>query len=192
MKRLGAVVSCAVIAAFLLTGCQGPAKTTNDPNMVVLLTDSKAFPKKLAGKWIEAENKWEITFEKNGTVSSILHPFGLVNIVPGKTTIVPLIDDGNANIQAGKCVVQYSHQTRELVIEINIDNMLWNKGKEILEGNSKDIIWGKVSDDGTTWEAQWQSFPKYFVTTEGYNKYELPMDEGGDDKGIIVFKKSNK
>lgn len=190
MKMLVTIISCAVIVA--LTGCRGPAKAINDPNMVILLIDSSTFPKHLSGKWINEENKWEITIEKDGAVSSILHPFGLVTIIPGKTTIIPLIDEGSANIQTGKCVVQYSGQTRELIIEVNIDNMRWDKGKEVIEGNVKDVLWGLVSEDGKLWDARWHSLSKYYVTTDGYNKYELPMDEGGDDRGIVIFKKTKK
>jgi len=192
MRILGAVISCAVIVLVFLSGCHWPTKSGQNPNMVIITTDSKPFPKELAGKWTSEKSKWEFTIEKDGAVSSILHPFGLVTIIPGKTTNVPLIDEGKAELKAGKCVVQYTQQSRELIIEVNIDQMKWKKSKEILEGSVKDILWGKVSDDGTMWEAQWQTFPKYIVTTEGYNKYELPMDEGGDDQGVVVFKKSNK
>jgi hypothetical protein len=187
MKTLGPVFLCAVIVA--LTGCHGPAKAINDPNMQVILIGTNKLPSQYVGRWVADREGWEINIEKDGRVSSIVHTIGRAPLINGHTTTVDLIENGKGTIRAGKWIVQYNDKTKELVVEINIDKFRFVKGQQIVEGSSQDIFMGTISKDNQHWVAAWTSFPKYYVTTEAYNYYELPRDEGSEDQGFLDFVK---
>ncbi|MBN2511413.1 MAG: hypothetical protein JXB18_00610 [Sedimentisphaerales bacterium] len=187
MKSLVAIISCAVIMA--LMGCHGPAKAINDPNMQVILIGTNKLPSQFVGKWAADREGWEINIEKDGRISSIIHTIGRAPMKNGHTTTVDLVDNGKGTIRAGKWIVQYNEKTKELVVEINIEKFQFVKGQQVVQGSSQDFFIGSLSKDNQHWVAAWTSFPKYYVTTEGYNDYQLPSDEGSEDQGFIDFVK---
>jgi len=100
-----------------------------------------------------------------------------------------LVDNGKGTIRAGKWIVQYNEKTKELVVEINLEKFQFVKGQQVVQGSSQDFFIGSLSKDNQHWTAAWTSFPKYYVTTEGYNDYQLPSDEGSEDQGLLDFVK---
>ena len=61
-----------------------------------------------------------------------------------------------------------------------------------MEGSSKDTFIGPVDPNGMLWEADWISIPEYFVSTDKYKNYSLPIDENEFFRGKVMFKKVNK
>ncbi len=174
----------------VLSGCQSGNKKVEDPNEnKVILIGTDSFPKELVGQWAANAGGWEISFEENGSISSFVHTIGRVRVKTGQTTIIPLIENGKGTFKPGKCFVQYTADTRELAVEIVLNSYCMKKGKEVIEGNSRDVFIGKVSGNGWTWAANWMTFPKFVVTTEGYRKYELPMRPGDEEQGDVIFSK---
>ena len=74
----------------------------------------------------------------------------------------------------------------------SLDNFNYQLGGNIIRGSSKDIIMGAAPEPGETiWQAHWISFPEYIASTVdgSYVDYELPVDPGQEDMGIIEFVK---
>ncbi len=130
----------------------------------------------LTGRWASDVGGWEIEFTETGQVEEVIHPLGKVVLRPGQTTVFPVKEGGTGFYKTGQCSVSFDEKTRELVVEIIIESFRVEKRGEIIEGSSLDDLSGVLSDDGTTWDAEWFSVPKYYVTVpdEKYSKHELP------------------
>ena len=179
-----------VLAVFiLLNGCDSGQKLINDPNMQVNLIGTDSFPRQLVGRWRSDRFGWEIEFAKNGAISSIVHPLGNIEVSEGHETSVPLIFNGKGVVRPGKWIVEYDKTTRNLTVEINLDSFVFQKLEDVVEGKSKDIFSGPISGDGTQWEAFWQTYPEYIITTDIYNKKVLPIDDEQHDAGVLIFQK---
>jgi hypothetical protein len=60
-------------------------------------------------------------------------------------------------------------------------------GKDLLEGKSKDLFIGKVSQDGKSWQADWFGFPDYMAYTSQTKRLTVTPEESFC--GTLTFKK---
>jgi len=156
----------------------------------LILTGAESFPEGLAGRWLDERMSWDIVVDRQGRISEIIHSMGRVTVRPGEITKVPLIKGGEGMMRPGEWVLQYDAESREMLVSIDIDSMRFQVGAQIVEGSCRDVLYGTVSEDGRTWVANWNTYPKYFVTTEEFGHKELPMDEHLQDMGVITFKRA--
>jgi hypothetical protein len=190
MMKTRVMIMGTIILPLLLSACQEPnqppvRQTIN--NTDILLTEGGAFPAELAGVWIADREDWQILLQPDGSIASCLHTVGRVPAKPGQTTQVPLSQEGMGLVEAGKWSTQYTRSTRELAVEIVINRFTFAKAADVIEGKSRDLFVGRVSNDGKTWTAEWTTQPEYTVTTDTDNQVKLPMDEEGQIMGPITF-----
>jgi hypothetical protein len=96
---------------------------------------------------------------------------------------------GKGVYKPGLWSVQYSHQQRELIVEIAIDHFRVELGDDVIEGRTRDFFVGSVSADGKSWWADRLSFPEYVVDTDKFHNYKLPFDPKDNPRESILFRK---
>jgi len=186
MKQLFLLLFCG-LSIFLFCSCQSASRSKNA--VEVTIAGDGRFPEILMGRWRNDRHGWQIVFEQNGRISSAVHTIGRVNIKPGQITNVPMKREGMGVFKAGQWAVQYAPETRELLVEIVLEYFRAEMGTQALEGKSRDIFIGSVSEDGQQWTAEWFAFPEYIVFTEIYDNYKLPVDYNDNPRATLVFKK---
>ena len=174
-----------IFFAVVLSGC----RSSSGNGVEVTIDGIGQFPDFLVGTWKAEEGGWEFVFEPDGKISSAIASIGRVKLQPGRTTTVPMQMSGEGIYKPGLWSVQYSHQQRELVVEIAIDHFRVELGDDIIEGRTRDFFVGSVSPDGTSWWADRLSFPEYVVDTDKYHNYKLPFDPKDNPRESILFQK---
>ena len=174
-----------------LIGCQETEKKP-DKDVEVTIEGIGPGPKFLAGIWTADRDGWKFVFEEDGTIGGIIHTIGRVALKPGQVKKVPLKRGGEGIYKSGKWTVNYDTDLRELFVGIELDHFKAEIVQNVVEGRSTDIFVGPVSEDGRVWEAEWYSYPEYYVTTGEYNHYKLPVDPNENPKGVLVFTKKDK
>jgi hypothetical protein len=184
MKRFALVIVYILLAA-ALGGCRSSAGSSVE----VIVDGDKKFPDFLAGTWKAEEGGWEFVFEPDGKISSAIVSIGRAKLQPGRTTTVPMQMGGKGVYKPGPWSVQYSHQQRELIVEIVIDRFRVELGDDVIKGRTRDFFVGSVSADGKSWWADRLSFPEYIVNTGKYHNYKLPFDPTDNPRESILFQK---
>lgn len=190
--RYTAIAKSTCFSLLLLCGlgCQPGEKRPEVPRKSELvLVGTESFPENLAGRWLDDRMRWDIVIEKNGQISEVIHNMGRVTVKMGQVSKVPLKDGGEGIMQPGEWVLQYDADSREMAISVDIDKVRFQVGSQIVEGSCRDLLYGEVSEDYSTWVAQWNTFPTYYVTTGEYEHHQLPMDEHLENMGTITFKR---
>lgn len=176
--------------AVAIAGCQ--SDYFHKTGMVSVSVDgSNTFPPELVGYWVSDESGWGIHIGSDGLINSIVHPLGHSYVIPGKENEYSLVDNGKGMIIPGEWNVQYSSKTRELIIGIVLDYFSWTKRDQELQGKSRDVLYGTISNDFSSWTATWEVFPDYVVSTESVDQMQLPVDESIVDQGTFVFVRSS-
>ena len=184
MKRF-VLLQSYIFLAVALSGCRSPARN----GVEVTIDGIGQFPDFLVGTWKAEKSGWEFTFEPDGKISSAIVSIGRVKLQPGRKTIVPMQMGGKGVYKPGLWSVQYSHQQRELIVEITIDHFRVELGNDVIEGRTRDFFVGSVSADGKSWWADRLSFPEYVVNTKTYHNYKLPFDPKDNPRESILFQK---
>ena len=174
-----------IFLAVALSGCQSPAGN----GVEVTVDGIEQFPDFLVGTWKAEQGRWEFVFEPDGKISSATVSLGRAKLQPGRTTTIPMQMGGKSIYKPGLWSVQYSHQQRELVVEIAIDYLRVELGDGIIKGRTRDFFVGSVSPDGTSWWADLLSFPEYVVNTDKYHNHKLPFDPKDNPRESILFQK---
>jgi len=185
MRKLAALFVCAVLA-FCPGGCQ-PA----DSEVVVdvIIVGGGEFPQFLVGRWKSETTPWEFVFEPDGTISSALIDSGVIKVTPSKRVHRRTVSGGDKLLyKLGDWTVQYSPENRELSVEIVVDQFSITKDSKGLKGSSTDWFVGPVSEDGTSWEADWFVFPKYFLVDDD-GQTEYPFDPNSNPIATLAFTK---
>jgi hypothetical protein len=185
MKRFVLMLLYVFLAAAYSGGCRSSAGN----GVEVTIDGIGQFPEFLAGTWKAEEGGWEFVFEPDGKISSAIVSIGRVKLQPGKKTTVPMQMGGNGVYKPGIWSVQYSHQQRELIVEIAIDHFRVELGDDVIEGRTRDFFVGSVSTDGKSWWADRLSFPEYVVDTDKFHNYKLPFDPKDNPRESILFQK---
>lgn len=192
MKKIWFMLVC-LSAAFTLTGCGG-----SDSNVA----KEGRFPKFLAGTWDSNDGmppdaavgaKLEIVIEPNGAIYSANTPFGTPTLRSGERVDFNNVETGGKGFyKAGLFIADYKPAIRELKVELPIENYrIETEDGGIVEGESTDILIGRVSQDGKTWRADWYSLSKIYVTADYYKHYLVPSDpnEVFEPQATLTFHK---
>lgn len=186
MKRLVVLLFCG-LSVSLLVGCRQPAE--NRPAVEVIVDGDGQFPNYLTGVWKADKGGWEIVFEPDGTISSAVVSLGRVRIKPGQVTTVPMKLGGKGVFEAGPWAVQYSHERRELTVEIAIEDFRVELGESVVKGRTMDLFTGTISPDGRSWWANRFSFPEYVADTKKYRNHKLVVDPNDNPPEELLFQK---
>lgn len=143
-----AVVSL-VLAWMLLSTCGCSGRSTGRP------VTKTPLPPDIAGTWKARENVWKIVLSPDGTVSSAVIPMGEVEVKPNKTTRAEMKDGQFSTFRAGDCIVEYSPDTRELFVSVEMKKIHVVYADNVVDGSSLDRFAGPVSEDGKVWTADW-------------------------------------
>ncbi len=189
MKQLTLLLLC-ILSAFSAGGCHDPAETP--PAVEVTIDGDGQFPDYLVGTWKADSGGWEIVFEPNGTISSVVVSLGRVRMKPGQVTTVPMKLGGKGVFEAGPWAVQYSPERRELVVEIAVASFRVELGDDVLKGRTLDIFTGSVSADGRSWWANRYNFPEYVSDTKKYRDHKLTVDPNDNPPEELLFRKISK
>jgi hypothetical protein len=176
-----------------ISGCQeaekDKPKSAETPISAVEVTiDGNGwFPSELAGRWkVEGKKGWEIVFEKDGSILSVVHALGWFKLQPGKETIVPMKEGGQSILEPGPWRVDYNSATRVLEVEIVLDYFYCEIGDAHIEGDRRDIITGPVSDDGKTWTVNWTFFMDCIgITEDGVEDLSTDFEYGEQSKLVL-------
>lgn len=169
-----------------MNGCQ---RHSERGRVEVTIDGDGVFPDFLVGRWKADTGGWEFIFENDGTISSAMVSVGRVRLIPGRITVVPMELGGKGVFEPGPWTVQYSHEQRELIVEISISRFRAQMGKNILRGRTRDFFIGSISPDGKLWPVQRFSFPEYFADTGQYHDYKLAYDPNDNPPESLLFQK---
>lgn len=144
-----------ILAGFIvflssLVGCQNTSSSVE-----VTVDDDRQFPQFLAGTWKAEDSPWKIVLSPDGTVASAIIPMAQVEVKPNQTTTVKMKDGSFSTFKAGDCLVEYTPETRELFVSVEIDEFHITYLDNVIDGNSFDRFIGPVSEDGKVWMADW-------------------------------------
>ena len=109
----------------------------------------------IAGTWKAQDSPWKIVLSPDGAVSSAVIPMGEVEIKPNQTTRVEMKDGSYSTFKAGDCMVEYTPETRELFVSVEMEKIDIRFLDNVIAGNSIDRFVGPVSEDGKFWMADW-------------------------------------
>lgn len=184
LKKQIYVGFCLVFCCFA-AGCQSfGGKSTR-----VVVQGASEFPDSLAGRWQAEKYGWEIVLRPDGTISWARINLGRIKVIPGRLNEVPMKKGGTSVLQPGQWSVEYSAQQRSLAVEIIIERYHIELGDDVIEGKLRDVLVGKVSEDGEQWSAEWYSEPEYVVKTGEDAPQELAIDESDRIRGAVLFRK---
>ena len=185
MKRLLVLLGCAVL---LFSGCQELSRDKKRPVEVIVEGEGK-FPESFAGKWRANKGFWELVFEPDGKISSAAIGLGGVKMTPGKTSKFPTRYGGKGEFIPGPWFVQYSPDTRELLVIIKVKHFYMDMGRYAMEGNSDDLLVGPISQDGKTWQADWYCSGQYIAHVPAPNKFYDVNPNEPEFRGSLIFEK---
>ncbi|MCX5632783.1 MAG: hypothetical protein NTW93_03790 [Phycisphaerae bacterium] len=153
------------ICLFYLAGCQESIeKEKQEKQGQVVVTPDGKFPRFLAGTWKADKNDWQITFGKNGNISSIVHILWAEKIDLEQGQGYYYIDGPDPNegtyayFTIGPCEGSYDSAARQLKVKIIMNEYEIRLPPGSLKGRNEDYFEGKISKDGTKWYADWRSF----------------------------------
>jgi hypothetical protein len=122
------------------------------------------FPPQMVGTWqgppgiLDAPN-WQITFEKDGTISKMYHRiFGPVIVQDGGVYREGPQPGTYMVIALGPVETEYDSVSKMIKAKIAIDDYEMKLPTGSLEGRMIDTLVGKASEDGQTWQAEWRNY----------------------------------
>lgn len=174
MKRFLVLFNCALL--LVLTGCQEPSRYSMTPgSLEVVIEDGGEFPEYLVGKWVGDKKGWGFIFEPGGTILVARIAMGRTEIKPGKITTLDTYSGGKAIYVPGDWLVNYSPASRELTVDLVMNYIHIDVKDGALQGKTRYVVIGTVSEDGDFWPTTVSTFPEY----EGFptDPNELPFTE---------------
>ena len=186
MKKIFVLLICGFFV-FLPGGCQSSAGSKS--GVEVIIDGDGRFPEILVGGWKADKGGWEIVFEPDGKISSVVVSLGGVRMKPGEVATTQMVLGGEGFFQPGKWTVQYLQERRELVVEIVIEHFRVELGDNVVHGKTRDYFVGSVSADGRLWWADRYKFPEYVVDTKKHPNFKLPFDPNDSQRESLVFQK---
>jgi hypothetical protein len=191
MNKILILLGCSVLLS-AFAGCQGPS--VGKSAVEVIVEGGGEFPPSLAGKWKSNGTFWQFVFEPNGMIASAVIQIGGVEMTPGKVTEVPTQYEGKGVFKPGRWLVQYSPDSRELLVEVVIEYFYQDISDAVLGGSTTDILVGPVSENGQFWRADWFSYAKLVAYIPEPNEFYNEPNEFYNDKeprfrGVVTFEK---
>jgi hypothetical protein len=152
----------------------------------VIIQGEGQFPRSLAGRWKADKGDWQFVFEPDGTISSAVVSDGVLVVkAPHRRYSVRLEEGAGGVYELGPWTVQYSPEYRELAVEVIVDHFRLDMPDFAVEGQTRDLFLGTISEDGTTWKAEWFTFPKITVLTP--EAHEAPFDPNSNPRDVLTF-----
>ena len=153
MKQLVVLVGCAVLLTGL-AGCRSAGKEVK-----VTTAEDNRFPQFLVGTWRAENEKWELTFSSDGSILTIRHPFVTVPISLAEGGAYEEGREGAYSVYVmGPCTARYQPDESELKVKITIDYFQVVLPVGTAEGKMVEYLTGPVSEDRTTWTAEWVNY----------------------------------
>ena len=181
MKKRWLVITCLSVLLAVLSGCDGThqAQKGNEP----AIGANNKFPESLAGTWKgsngEEGGNWQFVFTPDGRISSVIDIWQ--EVLHANQTTDFNMPNGLSHITAGKFIVGYQLDKRELSVTIELKDIhIFLDGGFVLDANSTDYFTGPVSEDGSTWTAE---------RIEIFNFSDLPQDPNDISPQPAIFKK---
>lgn len=185
MRHLILSFGCVLL---LVAGCQEPVHQAK--GVKVIIEEQGEFPHFLAGRWVDDEEGWEFVFEEDGSITSAVIDRGFIEVVPSKGIATkPMRRGGQSVYELGQWTIEYSPQSRELTVDVVVEHFHIDMKPSWLEGHSRDLFFGPVSEEELVWRAEWISFPKYVAYTP--EPGELHVDPN-ETITKLVFRKVNE
>jgi len=156
MNKILALVGCSVLLS-ALAGCQKLAVNQNGlrpaakSSVDVIVKGGGRFPPSLAGTWKADKWNWEVVFEPNGVISSVVIPLASVRVRPGQITRVYGRKGEPGIFEPGNIEVCFDPQDNELSAYIKIKRVYMDM-TSIAEGSCEYFVIGNVSEDGKIWQ----------------------------------------
>jgi len=164
VRQLVLSAVCGVIA-LAFVGCQGRS----------------VLPPDIAGTWKAYDSPWKIVLSPDGKVASAVIPMGRVEIRPNRTTKVELRGGGISTYKVGDCTVDYTPETRELFVSVDVQEFHIVLMDKRLDSNIMYYLVGEVSKDGKIWEPN-------FIEVFGYGT-RLAKDPNDLSATPLTFEK---
>lgn len=175
------------VFVFFVSGCGSDFRKTK---VVITGSDSRnGFPESLAGKWEAVVEKpvFSVTLNADGSIHSAVIPLGAVEMFPGKTSRFKTKYGGKGIFKPGPWKLYYDTDTKDLLVEIVIEDFYQDLGPHALKGNITDIFMGEVDIENGEWTADWFSYGKYTALLPEPNEfYNSPEPEY---RRSVIFKK---
>lgn len=169
------------VSVFFLIACILPACSGCHKGSSRRPVGTTPLPPDIAGTWQARESQWKITLSTDGTVSSMRIPMSAEELRPNQTTKVEMKHGEFSTFKAGDCDVEYTPETRELFVEIKVDDMHIAFPGDAIEGHTVDKFMGPVSEDGKVWTTDW-------INVFDYGP-RFPQDPNGIVAEPLVFDK---
>ncbi|MHC4455508.1 MAG: hypothetical protein ACYS0I_00210 [Planctomycetota bacterium] len=151
-KVLILTVCITVLSGFC--GCQNAGGGGRGAEVKV--EEEEHFPKFLVGTWKTDDGKWELTFDYDGSITSMRHYFVSIPIDVAEGGVYePLGGDFYGFYILGPCQADYNPDTRELNVRIIIDYFRLEVPAGVSEGTMTDRFDGPISENGRRWNVSW-------------------------------------
>jgi len=156
MKRLLVLAGCAILLVVLASCSRQNLKSSNLPKPTV---QENEFPDFLVGVWKADQYEWAFQFERDGTISRLVHTLGGPIKMEEGGDYMEGPDPGTfAYFAIGPCEAKYNPENRQLSLKIFLDAFHMRLPAGDLEGRMEDYFDGPVSEDGKTWTASWRDY----------------------------------
>ncbi len=177
-----------IIFLFLMfAGCQ---KNIVEKPVEVFIDGDGGFPAELVGTWkAEGDSGWEITFEEGGSISRAVIAFGQFELIPGKTSVVPMKKGQQSTLTPGKWFVDYSLKEKTLMVNIVVASFHLEAAGGHIDGNSSNILAGKVDFEANRWHTNWTVFRKAIASTAEIKDFDISTDPNYGETKEVIFKK---
>ena len=162
MKRFLFLFGAVLVSSW--AGCQESSRYSMKPgSLEVIVEDNGKFPEFLVGKWEGDRYGWGFIFEPDGTIFRARIAMGMMEITPGKAITGETVTGGKAIFVPGDWLVIYSPANRELTVDLamNYIRMDVDINDKAIQGKTRYIVIGTVSENGNLWPTVVSTFPEY-------------------------------
>jgi hypothetical protein len=149
-----------VFCVLFLCGCVEQQKSGSQAvkNINTKSVPSK-FPDFLVGVWEANEFNWGFKFEPDGKISKLTHTMGVpINVAEGGYDSENKENKSSGTFVLGPCNANYDPKTGILKVSIILDYYRIEIPTGVLEGSSKDLFEGPVSEKDLTWKTNWRGY----------------------------------
>jgi hypothetical protein len=142
------------------------------------------FPEFLAGVWEADDSMWAFKFEPDGKISRLVHIIGVpIKVEEGMYYSENPDYKGSGLFMLGPCDTNYDPNSKVLKVSIMLDYFRIQVADDALEGYSKDLFEGPVSEKDLVWNVEWRSYS----ALEGGSEPDVNEIDANPQK--LVFRK---
>ena len=142
----------------LLVSCGCVEQRKSKPQGITEKSDTE-FPKYLVGVWEADTFRWAFKFEKDGKISRLIHTVGVpIKVEEGLYYSENPDANGSGLFVLGPCDTSYDPNSKVLKVSIVLDYFRIAIMDDSIEGSSRDLFEGSVSEKDLVWNAEWRSY----------------------------------